>query len=204
MIPQKPLSYRRTPETVMEKITRASVVFLRTLADLFFRQRYAHRAVFIETIAAIPGMVGGAFLHLKCLRKIKEDEGWIRLLLDEAENERMHLMAFIQIAKPTWIEHILIHLTQFLFLLFYSFLYFCSSRLAHRFVGYLEEEAIYSYSEYLTKVLEGKIENIPAPLFGIKHWKLQKTARLSDLIVAIREDERHHRDTNHYLSDLDK
>ena len=200
MIAQHPLQYHHLPQTMGEKLVCWLATLLRVMADLFFRDRYAHRAVFIETIAAIPGMVGGALLHFRCLRKIKDDEGWIRLLLDEAENERMHLMAFIHIAQPNWFEHILIYICQFLFIIFYGVLYMLSSRLAHRFVGYLEEEAIHSYSEYLKRVLAGTIENVPAPNFGVRYWKLKKKALLSDLIIAVREDERHHRDTNHYLS----
>ena len=153
MIPHYALDHHHRPLTFGEKIVHGLAVFLRILADLFFRERYGHRAVFIETIAAIPGMVGGALLHFRCLRKIKEDEGWIRRLLEEAENERMHLMAFIHIAKPTWLERVLIYMVQFLFIGSYFLLYVLSSRLAHRFVGYLEEEAIHSYSQYLKKVL---------------------------------------------------
>lgn len=202
MTPQHPLSYHRYPRTFGEKLIRFLVIFLRSAADLFFQERYAHRSVFIETIAAIPGMVGGALLHFRCLRKIKEDEGWIRILLNEAENERMHLMAFIHLAKPLWFEYILIYIVQFLFIVFYFLLYILSSRLAHRFVGYLEEEAVKSYSDYLNKVLSGHIPDIPAPVFAIQYWKMKKTARLSDLIKVIREDEHRHRDTNHHYSDI--
>lgn len=202
MIPHHSLNYRRLPQTIGEKVVRLLATFLRKLADLFFQQRYGHRVVLIETIAAIPGMVGGALIHLRCLRKIKEDEGWIRLLLEEAENERMHLMAFIHIARPRWFEYVLIYVAQFFFVISYFLLYIFSSRLAHRFVGYLEEEAIHSYSDYLDKVLRGEIENVPAPLFGIQGWNLKKNARLSDLIIAVRNDEQHHRDVNHYFSDI--
>ncbi|MFN7662652.1 MAG: alternative oxidase [Alphaproteobacteria bacterium] len=201
MIPQRDLNYTYNPKTLGERAVRSLAIILRRLADFFFRKRYGHRAVFIETIAAVPGMVGGALLHFRCLRKIKNDQGWIRQLLDEAENERMHLMVFIQIAQPTLLEHCLIYVAQFFFVVFYAFFYMCSSRLAHRFVGHLEEEAIHSYSEYLKLVLQGTIENVPAPDLGIRYWKLKKNACLSDLIIAVREDERHHRDVNHYLSD---
>jgi len=37
-------------------------------------------------------MVAGMLIHLKSLRKMQDDKGWIKILLDEAENERMHLM----------------------------------------------------------------------------------------------------------------
>lgn len=57
------------------------VKFLRFLADSFFQHRYGHRAVILETVAAVPGMVGGALTHLRCLRRFEEDQGWIKTLL---------------------------------------------------------------------------------------------------------------------------
>lgn len=42
----------------------------------------------IETIAAVPGMVGGMLLHLRSLRRFEESHGWIRALLEEAEKFR--------------------------------------------------------------------------------------------------------------------
>jgi ubiquinol oxidase len=72
--------------------------------------------VVLETVAAVPGMVGGVLQHLKALRRFRDDQGWIRELLDEAENERMHLMAFIEIAKPSLFERVLILIAQGVFL----------------------------------------------------------------------------------------
>lgn len=97
--------------------------FLRFIADTFFAKRYGHRAVVLETVAAVPGMVGGLLQHLKAIRRIRDDEGWIRTLLDEAENERMHLMTFIEIAKPTLFERIVIMVVQAIFYNCYFFLY---------------------------------------------------------------------------------
>lgn len=77
---------------------------MRFFADAFFAKRYGHRAVVLETVAGVPGMVGGMLQHLKSLRRCKDDQGWIKILLDEAENERMHLMTFIEIAQPNWLE----------------------------------------------------------------------------------------------------
>ena len=202
MIPGHKTHYHRPPRKLTEKLIKVFIKFLRFFADLFFQNRYAHRAVFIETIAAIPGMVGGALLHFKCLRKIKEDEGWIRTLLDEAENERMHLLTFVEVAKPYWYERVLIYMIQGFFIFFYALLYILSSGLAHRFVGYLEEEAIQSYTDYLEKIDNGTIQNLPAPHIGITYWHLNKKATLRDLIIAVRKDECHHRDVNHHLSDL--
>ena len=173
---------------------------LRFFADTFFAGRYGHRAVVLETVAGVPGMVGGTLQHLKSLRRLQNDAGWIKTLLDEAENERMHLMTFIEIAKPNTFERLLIILAQGIFYNLFFLLYLLSSKTAHRLVGYFEEEAVYSYTEYLHGVQTGKYENIPAPKIAIDYWHLKKNARLSDVIKAIRKDEMNHRDVNHYFS----
>ena len=176
--------------------------FLRFFADTFFAGRYGHRAVVLETVAAVPGMVGGALQHLKSLRRMKSDDGWIKVLLDEAENERMHLMTFIEIAKPNAFERLMIVVAQGLFYNLFFLLYLFSAKTAHRLVGYFEEEAVYSYSEYLNGVESGKYENITAPQIAINYWNLGQHARLSDVIMAVRNDEMNHRDVNHHFATL--
>ena len=137
------------PKNLSDKVALRFTKFLRFLADTFFKKRYGHRAVVLETVAAVPGMVAGMLLHLKSLRKMQDDKGWIKILLDEAENERMHLMTFIHIAKPTLIERIIIMIAQFIFIITYAIIFIVSQRTAHRIVGYFEEEAVRSYTEYL-------------------------------------------------------
>ena len=187
-------------ENFSDYFALACTKFLRFFADTFFAGRYGHRAVILETVAGVPGMVGGTLQHLKSLRRIENDRGWIRILLDEAENERMHLMTFIEIAKPNSFERFLIILAQGIFYNLFFLLYLVSPKTAHRLVGYFEEEAVFSYTEYLQDVLEGKYENIPAPKIAIDYWHLKKDARLSDVIKAVRKDEMNHRDVNHYFS----
>ncbi len=187
-------------ENFSDYFALACTKFLRFFADTFFAGRYGHRAVILETVAGVPGMVGGTLQHLKSLRRIENDRGRIRILLDEAENERMHLMTFIEIAKPNAFERLLIILAQGIFYNLFFLLYLVSPKTAHRLVGYFEEEAVFSYTEYLQGVLEGKYENIPAPKIAIDYWHLKKDARLSDVIKAVRKDEMNHRDVNHYFS----
>lgn len=175
---------------------------LRFLADTFFRRRYGHRAVVLETIAAVPGMVGGMLLHLKSLRKMEDDKGWIKILLDEAANERMHLMTFIEIAKPTIIERAIIMVAQFIFIVMYLFIYIISSRTAHRIVGYFEEEAVISYTDYLNELENGKIEDQPAPEIAINYWNLPLHSTLKDVVRVIRDDEAGHRDLNHKFANI--
>lgn len=166
-------------------------------ADTFFAKRYGHRAIVLETVAAVPGMVGAMFTHLTCLRRMKYDEGWIRTLLEEAENERMHLMTFIEIAKPTLFERLVILLAQWIFLILFSLLYLISPRTAHRVVGYFEEEAVISYTLYLKEIDEGRSPNIAAPAIAKHYWKMPADATLRDVVLLVRADEAHHRDVNH-------
>ncbi|MDP3533778.1 alternative oxidase [Halomonas sp. M1] len=189
------------PRGFSDRIAYRLVRFMRFFADVFFAGRYGHRAVILETVAAVPGMVGGAIQHLHALRRIKDDDGWIRTLLDEAENERMHLMTFIEVAKPNRFERFIIMLAQGIFFNLFFLLYLCSSKTAHRVVGYLEEEAVYSYTEYLEGIDRGEYENIPAPQIAIDYWNLPQDARLREVVVAVRADEADHRDTNHDFAD---
>ena len=189
------------PKDLRDRFAYALVRFMRFFADTFFAHRYGHRAVVLETVAAVPGMVGGSLQHLRALRRMESDHGWIRTLLDEAENERMHLMTFIQIAQPSRLERLLILLAQGAFYNFFFLFYVISPRTAHRVVGYLEEEAVYSYTEYLAGVRDGTYENVPAPQIAIDYWKLAPGARLADVIIAVRTDEASHRDVNHGFAD---
>ncbi|MEO9971957.1 MAG: alternative oxidase [Hyphomonadaceae bacterium] len=189
------------PQTLSDKFAFKFVKALRFFADRFFAKRYGHRAVVLETVAAVPGMVGGLLQHLTALRHIRDDQGWIRTLLDEAENERMHLMTFIEVAQPNRFERFVVMLAQFLFYNAYFFLYLFAPRTAHRVVGYFEEEAVFSYTHYLQEVDEGRHENAPAPQIAIDYWGLPVDARLRDVIIAVRADEAEHRDVNHGFAD---
>lgn len=189
------------PRDLSDRAAYGFVTILRFFADLFFAHRYGHRAVVLETVAAVPGMVGGTLQHLRSLRRMEGDDGRIRILLDEAENERMHLMTFMQIARPSRLERLLVLLVQGVFYNLYFLFYILFPGSAHRLVGYLEEEAVHSYTEYLAGVDSGAYANVPAPQVAIEYWNLHPDARLREVIVAIRLDESRHRDVNHELAD---
>ena len=133
------LDAHRTVNGASDRFALAITLLLRRIADTFFAKRYGHRAIVLETVAAVPGMVGAMLVHLRCLRWMIDDKGWIRTLLDEAENERMHLMTFVEIAKPNWFERVVILSSQAVFFVFFFAVYLLSARTAHRLVGYFEE-----------------------------------------------------------------
>jgi ubiquinol oxidase len=193
---------KHDPQNTSDKVAKAFTLMLRWVADTFFSGRYGHRAVVLETVAAVPGMVAGMWTHLKSLRKMKTGYGpKIRTLLEEAENERMHLMTFIEIAKPNWFERLIVLLAQFIFWHMFLFIYVFFPRTAHRIVGYFEEEAVISYTDYLAQVDANPELNVPAPQIAIDYWNLPQDARLRDVIIAVRADEQVHSIVNHNFAD---
>ncbi|CAM0904635.1 unnamed protein product [Alopecurus aequalis] len=196
------LTKHHQPTTLGDKVARWTVKAMRWPTDIFFQRRYGCRAMMLETVAAVPGMVAGAVLHLRSLRRFEQSGGWIRALLEEAENERMHLMTFMEVSQPRWHERALVVAVQGVFFHAYLATYLLSPRVAHRMVGYLEEEAVHSYTEFLRDLEAGKIEDVPAPAIAIDYWRLPAGATLKDVVRVVRADEAHHRDVNHYASDI--
>ncbi|KAL8540571.1 hypothetical protein ACS0TY_001993 [Phlomoides rotata] len=196
------LHKHHVPKTFLDKVAYRTVKLLRVPTDVFFKRRYGCRAMMLETVAAVPGMVGGLLLHLRSLRKFQQSGGWIKALMEEAENERMHLMTMVELVQPAWYERLLVLTVQGVFFNAFFALYLISPKVAHRVVGYLEEEAIHSYTEYLKDIDSGAIKNVPAPAIAIDYWRLPKDATLKDVITVIRADEAHHRDVNHFASDI--
>ncbi|KAJ4729087.1 Ubiquinol oxidase [Melia azedarach] len=190
------------PVNFTDKFAYWTVQALKVPTHLFFQRRHMCHAVLLETVAAVPGMVGGMLLHCKSLRRFEQSGGWIKALLEEAENERMHLMTFIELTNPKWYERALVFAVQGVFFNAYFLAYLASPKLAHRIVGYLEEEAVISYTEFLKDLDNGTVENVPAPAIAIDYWRMPQNSTLRDVVIVIRADEAHHRDLNHYASDI--
>uniref|UniRef100_A0A0G4HE94 Alternative oxidase n=1 Tax=Chromera velia CCMP2878 TaxID=1169474 RepID=A0A0G4HE94_9ALVE len=196
------------PKDVTEHLAYASVTMMRLGFDVLSGYKFGkldergwlNRIVFLETVAGVPGMVGAMVRHLNSLRKMQRDYGWIHTLLEEAENERMHLMTALILKKPGPVFRFGVLMTQGIFLTMYSLSYLISPRFCHRFVGYLEEEAVKTYSRLLKEMDEGHLplfSHMPAPPVAVDYWQLPETAKLRDVWLAIRADESHHRDVNH-------
>lgn len=208
----------RPVETMTDRLAYSIVRVLRGTFDIMSGYTMQHklgtlderavliRCIFLETVAGVPGFAAGMIRHLHSLRKLERDHGWIHTLLEEAENERMHLMTFLQLRNPGPLFRGAVVVTQFVFTAAFSLAYLVSPHFCHRFVGYLEEQAVITYTEILTKMDEGKLpmwSNLPAPEIAVKYWKLDEKAMMRDVILAVRADEAHHRAINHTLGDMD-
>jgi ubiquinol oxidase len=191
----------RAPENFRDRFALGFVRFLRRLSDAYFKRRLVERAVMLETVAAVPGMVAGAHHHLRSLRRMVPCK-WTKAVMDEAENERMHLWTWLAVVKPNLTQRLMIMGGQGVFLGLYSFMYLLSPYTSHRFVGYLEEEAVHTYSEMLKDVDAGIIKNGPAPDIAIKYWNMPKDATIRDVVLVVRADEADHRVVNHHMGDL--
>lgn len=83
--------------------------------------------------------------------------------------------------------------------------YLLSPRVCHRFVGYLEEEAVHTYTNCLKDIEQGHIKHwgtTPAPEIAKQYWRLPADATVRDVVAAVRADEAEHRDVNHTLAGL--
>lgn len=104
------------PKNISDSISLNLVKFFRTFADMYFQNRYIDRAVLVETVAAIPGLVGGLFRHLYSLRSLEDNGEAIQKLMREAVNERQHLLTFLELKKPGVLDRLLIRCGQAFFL----------------------------------------------------------------------------------------
>lgn len=183
-------------------VAESQTKFFRFFADTFFRNRYGHRALVLETVAGVPGMVGGMLTHLKSLRRLERGTGTkIHELLAEAENERKHLMFFMEVVHPTILERILIVFIQFVFWHYYLVLYLLFPRLAHKTTACFEEEAVRSYDKYLELIGKGVLDCPDAPQIAIDYYDLRPDATIYDMIRCIRADEAKHAEVNHRYAD---
>ena len=141
-------------------------------------------------------MVGAVLRHLRSLRLMKRDGGYVHLLLEEAENERMHLLTFMKIGQPSLFFRLMVVGAQGVFFNLFFLSYLISPKHCHRFVGKLEEEAVITYSLAINEVESGRLpewEKMPAPRIAIDYWRLKEDAKMLDVLYAVRSDEAGHR-----------
>lgn len=159
---------------------------------------YLRRCIFLESIAGVPGMIAALTRHFSCIGTLKEDNGWIHHLLEEAENERMHLLTFLKLSQSTELNlrprqpssfiKISVIFSQIFFIFYYSIMYLLSYKVAHRFIAYLEEEAIKTYSSIIKDIDEGKLpiwKVQPASKEAIENWSLLPDAKMRDVFIPL-------------------
>jgi len=203
----------REPKGTLDKLAHYTVQMIRfnfdTVSGFKFgklnENKWLTRVIFLETIAGVPGSIAATLRHLSSLRRLKRDNGWIHTLLEEAENERMHLLTFLTMKQPGPFFRFCIMVSQGIFYNFFFLAYLCSSKFCHRLVGYIEEEAVSTYTKLIDDIDHGSVQHwktMPAPEVAKNYWKLSEDATVRDVFLVIRADEAHHRDVNHTFGDM--
>ncbi|CAM9494778.1 unnamed protein product [Ectocarpus fasciculatus] len=203
----------KEPEEAVDHIALRGVRTLRWTFDVLAgfktgvidEHKYLNRVIFLETVAGIPGMVAGTLRHLTSLRRMRRDHGWIHTLLEEAENERMHLLTFLKLKQPGPVFRFAVMVSQGVMYNAFFLSYLISPKACHRFVGYIEEEAVHTYTVLLEDIDAKKLplfSNLPAPAMAKSYWKLGDDAMFRDLVLAVRADEANHCVVNHTFADM--
>ncbi|KAK4182810.1 mitochondrial alternative oxidase [Podospora australis] len=189
------------------KITHGKKV---TIEKPMTEAQWMVRFIFLESIAGVPGIVAGTLRHLHSIRRFKPDQGWIKTLLEESYNERMHLLTFLEMYQPGKFMRLMVLASQGIFYNALFFAYLISPRFVHRFVGYLEEEAVHTYTRCIQEIDRGLLpkwadKNFKIPEVAVTYWNMPEGRRtMRDLVLYVRADEASHRGVNHTLGNLDQ
>lgn len=168
-----------------------------------------YRLIILESFAGVPGFIGAAFRHFRSLRMLERDHGFIFSLLEEAENERMHLLCCMKQFEAGPVTRSVVVLSQGVATPALMLLYVIRPQLLHRFVGYLEETAVHTYTDIVKHAttpgshLHTAWAELPAPDIAIQYWQMDGSATWVDTLKRMLADESHHRDVNHAFASLD-
>jgi len=114
-------------------------------------------------------------------------------------------MTFMTLRQPSILLRALVLGAQGVFYNLFFLSYMISPSISHRFVGYLEEEAVLTYTRCIADLEAGRIpewSDLPAPEIAVDYWRLPPDAKLLDVLYAVRSDETTHRFVNHSLANL--
>jgi hypothetical protein len=202
----------RKPASAMDWTGFSAVWIMRRTFDLITgygdnmtHSKWMTRFLFLESVAGVPGMVGAMHRHLKSLRAMRRDGGRIHTLLEESENERMHLLTFLQLKDPGALFRFNVIATQGIFMTLYTLFYALSPKHCHAFVSYLEEEAVKTYTHAIRDYDEKKIPewaSLEAPAIAKKYWRLGENATFRDLLLNVRADEACHQHVNAAFAEM--
>ncbi|KAG6966146.1 hypothetical protein JG688_00006896 [Phytophthora aleatoria] len=198
---------RDKPKKFHDRVALIGVKTLRLSFDLLAgyrgpggamtEQDWLNRCLFLETIAGVTGMVERM---ARRLRSLKQNNDWTQSLLDETENERMHQLIFMDMKQPGWLVRMSVLAVQGISFSTLSLVIMVSPKTCHRFVEFLEEEAIKTYTYLLEDMEHGHLDEwctLTAPLIGRSYYDLPDDAKVYDMIKCIRVDEASHNDMKH-------
>jgi hypothetical protein len=203
---------QNTADTVLQKMVRVAYHAFNFMTGYDHADpptsAIGYRLIILESVAGVPGMLGGMFRHFRSLRQLERDHGFIFTLLEEAENERMHLIVCMSFFEAGPVTRFIVQGGQIALTPFLAGLYMVRPQLLHRFVGYLEETAVHTYTNIVDMTntpgtkLNTAWKDTPAPQAAIEYWRLPPDAMWVDCLKRMLADESHHRDVNHAMASM--
>ena len=210
-------SDKHVPETLSDKVMHG-FMYYGLYHPFNFITGYTHhdpspsslvwRLIVLESFAGVPGFVAAGMRHFHSLRALERDYGWIHTLLEEAENERMHLLTCLSMFQAGPVTRLMCIGAQFSMTPFLMMIYVVNPKAMHRFVGYLEQTACETYHNVISHLetpgtrLHAEWSGLPAPEIAKGYWKLPDDATWLDTLRCIYADESHHRDVNHTFASM--
>jgi len=203
--------YKHKPNTISDHIANKTMYMLYHAFNWITGYRHIDptpasigwRLICLESVAGVPGFLAAGFRHFHSLRTLQKDHGWIYTLLEEAENERMHLMICLQVFEASLVTRAMVISAQVVMTTLLAAVYSVHPKLCHRFVGYLEETAVHTYNNIITHtetpgmLLYKEWQDLQAPKNAIAYYRLHPDAKFVDVLKCMMADEAHHRDVNH-------
>jgi len=207
---------KHQPQTATEKTSFWAVRFAYHFFNALIGFRKAdpspgscvRRLIVLESIAGVPGFVAAYMRHLRSLRTLQRDYGWIHTLLAEAENERMHLLTVLTMFRAGYFTRALVFCGQMVMVPTLSLVAMISPKTLHRFVGYIEETAVHTYTDLIHLIeTDGTRVNLAwkdlqAPSIAKNYWKMDDNSMWIDVLKQICADEANHRDVNHTFASM--
>ena len=172
---------------------------------LMTEHKYVNRLILLNSISAVPGFMGAMCRHLKSLRTLKKDYGWINHLISEADNERMHLFMFLGMTTPSAILKVYLFGVQFMFSSLFFVSYMLSPRYCHKFMEYFQNQAVKTYTECIEAIDNGplsKWKTKPCSEEAAKYYELSSEATIRDMILAVRADAAISREIHRYYTEM--
>jgi hypothetical protein len=166
------------------------------------------RLIVLESFAGVPGFMAAMFRHFRSLRTLQRDHGWIHTLLEEAENERMHLLICMKMFDASFVTRAMVVGAQVTMTPLLALVYLVHPRVVHRFVGYLEETACHTYANIIQQIetpgtpLHKEWSQLSAPQLAKTYYKLHDKAMWVDCLKCMLADESNHRDVNHTFATM--
>lgn len=208
--------YKHKPKTISDRIAHGCMYGLYKVFNAItgFKpentpvKAVEWRLIVLESVAGVPGFMAAMFRHFRSLRTLKRDHGWIHTLLEEAENERMHLLLCMKMFEASLLTRAMVVAAQVVMTPLLASVYLVSPHSVHRFVGYLEETACHTYANIIHQIetpgtpLHKEWSKLPAPKLAKNYYKLADDAMWVDCLKCMFADESNHRDVNHTFATM--